>query len=77
MTYAEKVGHYDSQNRLARSLHPMAYHYNPSFLGLRDKHDFPFKAYPERFGKADVDERQELYWRLAEVVWDPARLGLG
>ncbi len=77
MDYAEKVGHYDSQNPLARSLHPMAYQYNPSFSGLMAKHDLPFKAYPEKFGKADIDERQELYWRLAEVVWDPARLGLG
>ncbi len=76
MPYAEKVGHYDAQNPLARSLHPMAYQHNPTFLGLRDKHDFPFKAYPDKFRKSDVDERQDLYWRLAEVVWDPARIGL-
>jgi len=74
--YAKKVGHYNPQNPLARSLHPMAYENNPSFLRLKDEYRLSFKPYPEEFKKADVDARQELYQRLAEIVWDPKRIGL-
>lgn len=77
MPYAEKVEHYNAQNPLARSLHPMAYEKNPSFLALGERYGLEFKPYPTTFKKADVDERQVLYQALAEVVWDPARLGLG
>ena len=54
----------------------MAYENNPSFLGLRQRHDLSFTPYPSTFMKADIDERQELYRELAEVIWNPARLGL-
>ena len=50
---------------------------NPAFLRLMDTHKLPFRPYPDKFTKADVDERQELYRCLAEIVWDPASLGLG
>ena len=76
MAYAEKFEHYNSQNPLARSLHPLAYQKNPSFRRLMDAYDFPFKPYPCEFTRSDIDERQELYRRLAEVVWAPARMGL-
>ena len=77
MPYDEKVKHYNVQNPLARSLHPLAYQNNPAFLRLMDTHKLPFRPYPDKFTKADVDERQELYRCLAEIVWDPASLGLG
>ena len=76
MEYSKKVQHYNAQNPLARSLHPMAYENNPSFLGLCQRHDLSFTPYPSTFMKADVDARQELYRELAEVIWNPARLGL-
>ena len=76
MPYDEKFEHYNSQNPLARSLHPLAYDKNPSFRRLMDAYDLPFKPYPCEFTKTDIDERQELYGRLAEVIWDPERIGL-
>ncbi|MCY4377930.1 MAG: DUF262 domain-containing protein [Spirochaetaceae bacterium] len=76
MKYAEKVQHYNSQNPLARSLHPLAYENNPSFVGLCETHRLEFKPYATEFTRADIDERQRLYQQLAEIVWDPARLGL-
>ena len=79
MPYCEKVQHYYSQNPLAKSLHPRAYEKNPNFynfLCLHETHNLNFVAYPETFTKADICARQELYKSLAEIVWDPARLGL-
>ena len=76
MPYAQKVAHYDAQNPLARSLYPMAYESNPSFLRVRDEYRLLFKPYPDELKKADIDARQELYQRLAEIVWDPTRIGL-
>ncbi|MDE0701852.1 MAG: DUF262 domain-containing protein [Acidimicrobiaceae bacterium] len=75
MPYEQKVEHYNSQNPLARSLHPQAYENNPSFRRLRETHGLEFKPYPTTFQKDDLDERQGLYQDLAEIVWNPARLG--
>lgn len=75
MPYAEKVDHYSGQNPLARSLHPLAYENNPSFHRLIGKYDLQFKPVPA-FGTSDIDERQKLYQRLAEIVWDPVRFDL-
>jgi hypothetical protein len=33
----------------------------------------PFRPYP-RFLKADLDDRQEFYKKLAEEIWNPERL---
>lgn len=76
MPYDQKVEHYLSQNPLARSLHPMAYENNPSFRRLCETHELSLKPYPTAFSTGDVDERHELYQELAEIVWDPTRLGL-
>ena len=77
MRYDQKVEHYRSQNPLASSLHPKTYENNPSFLRLRETYELSFKPYPTTFSKADIDERAELYQELAEIIWDPARHGLG
>ena len=77
MPYGQKVEHYRSQNPLASSLHPMAYENNPSFRRLREARGLSFKPYPTKFSKDDIDERYVLYQELAEIVWNPARLGLG
>jgi hypothetical protein len=76
-TYLEKLPHYFGQNLLAQSLHPYAYQHNPSFLGLIQRTGLPFKAYPDGFTLADVEERHELYRQICEHVWDPEALGLG
>jgi quinol monooxygenase YgiN len=73
LPYAKKLPHYNSQNLLARSLHPQCYEHNPGFLAYVKTTDLPFRAHQD-FTKADLDARQELYQRLAEDIWNPARL---
>lgn len=73
MAYEPKREHYVAQNLLARSLHDAAYDHNPGFSAFLTRTGLPFKAYPH-FTKADLDARQDLYRRVAELVWNPARL---
>ena len=70
LSYEEKLPHYYGQNLLARSLHSQAYERNPGFLDFKTASGLPFRAH-EQFKKADLDERGELYRRLAERIWDP------
>lgn len=65
--------HYNTQNLLARSLHPGSYDHNPGFNKYVGRSGAPFKPH-EHFQRADLDDRQALYRELAEQVWDPARL---
>jgi uncharacterized protein with ParB-like and HNH nuclease domain len=74
MPYSEKVKHYLGQNLLAKSLHPQAYENNPSFKNYIQRSGLPFKPYPSGFGKADLDERQNLYRIICEEIWNPARI---
>lgn len=76
-TYEDKRDAYvsNSENLLARSLHPLAYENLPSFRWLRDRTGLPFRAY-DLFGPEQQAERQELYIRIAEWVWNPSRLDL-
>ena len=76
MEYEDKVEHYHAQNPLAQSLHPKTYQNNPSFLKLRDEHGLGFKPISPPFTRANIDERQELYRDLAEIIWAPSRHGL-
>lgn len=73
LTYEKKLVHYDSQNLLARSLHPNAYERNPGFARFIEQTGLPFKPHTE-FRKADLDSRQALYIQLASKVWSPDRL---
>jgi len=75
--YEDKRDAYVShgQNLLARSLHPLAYQNNPAFTQFRDRTDLPFLAHDE-FGPDEQRQRQELYIRIAEWVWNPSRLDL-
>lgn len=63
------------QNLLARSLHPLAYENNPAFERFRAETGLQFKPY-DHFGPEQQAERQELYIRIAEWVWNPSRLDL-
>lgn len=74
--YSEKIEHYNGQNLLARSLHPLAYRHNPSFSRFIQETELPFKAYPDTFTKSDIEERQDLYRQICEKIWDPEKLGL-
>ena len=73
--YVEKLGAYaaNSENLLAQSLHPLVYKNNPKFKSLIEKSGLPFRSY-DVFGPEEQAERQELYTRLAELVWNPDRL---
>ncbi len=62
-------------NLLARSLHPQAYRNNPSFVALIERTGLPFQ-HCDSFGPERQQERQELYIRIAEWVWNPSRLDL-
>jgi uncharacterized protein with ParB-like and HNH nuclease domain len=70
LTYAEKLPHYNTQNLLARSLHPLCYEHNPGFLRFVASSGLPFRAHRE-FKKEDLDARQELLRQLAERIWNP------
>lgn len=71
--YSDKLEHYQSENLLARSLHPMCYVHNPGFLKLKAESGLPFKEFTE-FKKANFDERFSLYKGIAERLWSADRL---
>jgi hypothetical protein len=73
LIYTDKLPHYIGQNLLAKSLHQDCYRHNPGFIRFKDEKQLLFKAYPE-FKKKDLDERQELYRKLSELIWSPERL---
>lgn len=70
LTYTKKLPQYNSQNLLARSLNPQCYEHNPGFLKFVQQSGLPFKAHPQ-FKKADIDDRGNLYCRIAEHIWNP------
>ncbi|MGD1876298.1 MAG: DUF262 domain-containing protein [Kiloniellaceae bacterium] len=73
LTYGDKLPHYNSQNLLARSLHPQCYERNPGFLRFKDQSGLPFEPYTE-FNKDELEKRGELYRQVAERIWNPADL---
>lgn len=74
MPYSEKYEHYFGQTSyLAKSLHENMYENNPGFLNFVRESGIPFQSHPE-FKKADLDKRQELYTKLAELIWNPENL---
>ncbi len=73
LTYADKLPHYNTQNLLARSLHPQCYERNPGFLRFKEQSGLPFVAH-EAFNKADLEARSQLYRQIAERIWNPAAL---
>ena len=76
--YEDKRDAYVSQgqNLLARSLHPLAYENNPSLRQFTKRTGLDFRPH-DAFGPVEQAQRQELYVRLAEWVWNPFRLDLG
>ena len=76
LSYADKLPHYNTQNLLARSLHPQCYERNPGFLHFKDQSGLPFVAH-EEFKAADLEQRSELYRQIAERIWNPANLLIG
>lgn len=75
LPYEEKLPHYNTQNLLARSLHPQCYEHNPGFVKFVRESGLPFQAHPQ-FKRADLDARQDLLRQIAERIWDPEQLTL-
>lgn len=71
--YIEKLEYYQSQNLLARSLHPKCYVHNPGFLKMKQDTGLPFKDFPY-FNKDSFDERFALYKETAKKLWSVDRL---
>ena len=69
LTYEEKLPHYNTQNLLARSLHPQCYNHNPGFLRLKEQQNLPFVPLAQ-FKKADLETRSLLYRQIAERIWN-------
>jgi hypothetical protein len=70
LTYVDKLPHYNSQNLLARSLHPQCYDHNPGFLRFIELSGLPLIARVE-FNKSDLENRSQLYRLIAERIWNP------
>lgn len=75
--YSAKVEYYRGQNLLAASLHQVTHQRNPALSRFLKKYDLAdlMRPYPNDFDDKAILTRQELYQRLCEIVWDPARLG--
>lgn len=73
LSYQEKLPHYNTQNLLARSLHPQCYDHNPGFLRFVQETGLPFRPY-EQFKRDDLEERSLLYREIAEHIWNPHEL---
>lgn len=70
LPYEDKLPHYNTQNLLARSLHPLAYDHNPGFKSAIERTGLPFQAH-DQFKKADLDARCDLYLGMAKQIWNP------
>lgn len=73
LPYEDKLSHYFGQNLLARSLHQKCYENNPGFLRFVEQTRLPFKPLSS-FRATEMEERSQLYLKLAEHIWNPARL---
>lgn len=70
LPYEQKLQHYRTHNLLAHSLHPDCYSHNPGFLRTISEAALPFKPY-EAFKASAIEERGELYRKIAGLVWNP------
>lgn len=70
LPFEQKRDHYFGQNLLAGSMAPLAYQNNPGFLRFIAESGLPLHAH-DRFARADLDERSEIYRSLARMVWNP------
>lgn len=71
--YEDKVKAYFGQNLLAKSLNQLCYRNNPSFKAYLERSGLPFEPYSIQFNRSALDARQELYRRICEEIWSPAR----
>jgi len=73
MRFEKKLSHYLKDNLLAKSFCEKCYERNTNFSNFISRSGLPFKAY-EHFTIQGMEERQELYIKLAETIWNPSQL---
>jgi hypothetical protein len=73
LPYSKKRKHYLKQNILAQTLHEDAYENHPGLKRFLKHSGLTFEPHPD-FKKTDVEKRSVLYLKLAEKIWNPARL---
>lgn len=69
LPYEDKLNHYLRENLLVQSLNEQCYRKNPNFLRYLNESGLPFKPY-KHFNKNDLLERQELYKKICEEIWN-------
>ena len=69
LPYEKKLPHYFGHNLLAKSLNPQCYKMNPSFIKYSMESKLPFKSLLH-FKKEDIIERQKLYQKICEEIWN-------
>lgn len=69
LAYEKKLPHYFGQNLLAKTLSLMCYERNPNFLRYKEESGLPFKQH-EHFKKRDITQRQELYQKILEEIYN-------
>lgn len=69
LLYEQKLPHYFGQNLLVKTLNPRCYERNPSFIKYKEESKLPFKPHPH-FKKDDIIERQKLYQKICEQIYD-------
>lgn len=67
--FKQKLSHYYGQNLLAKSLSSQCYEKNPAFLKFIHSYNIPFKPHSQ-FRRKDIEERQKLYQRICELIWN-------
>ena len=68
-SYEEKLPNYFGQNMLAKTLSRQCYESNPSFINYMEESKLPFRPHVH-FKKSDLLERQELYQKICEEIWN-------
>ena len=69
LPYAKKLPHYFGQNLLAKTLSEQCYQRHPDFLAFKSKSGLPFVPHTE-FKKKDIDDRQLLYQKICEQIYN-------
>jgi len=69
LPYEDKLPHYFGQNLLAKSLHQNCYTLHPGFRDFSERAGIEFRPH-SHFLKADIQERQEIYRKLADEIWN-------
>ena len=70
LCYGKKLPYYNAENLLARSLHEQCYEHNPGFIRFKDESGLQFIPH-NVFDREALEQRSNLYRRIAERIWNP------